>query len=79
MNFLANILNGINKKDKNEMTVEKAVKIFKNNKENLKNLRNFIRKTFLRKFRKTILKSIHGRRLTKFQQQEKLTMNLSKG
>lgn len=32
MNILAKLMNGLNKKDK-EMTVEKAIKIFKNNKE----------------------------------------------
>ena len=44
MNFLANILNGINKKDKNEMTVEKAVQIFKNNKEKFEEFEEFYKK-----------------------------------
>ena len=47
MNFLANILNGINKKDKNEMTVEKAVKIFKNNKEKFEEFEEFYKKNVL--------------------------------
>lgn len=47
MNFLANILNGINKKDKNEMTVEKAVKIFKNNKEKFEEFEEFYKKNIL--------------------------------
>jgi hypothetical protein len=47
MNFLANILNGINKKDKNEMTVEKAVKIFKNSKEKFEEFEEFYKKNVL--------------------------------
>ena len=47
MNFLTNILNGINKKDKNEMTVEKAVKIFKNSKEKFKEFEEFYKKNIL--------------------------------
>ena len=47
MNFLTNILNGINKKDKNEMTVEKAVKIFKNNKEKFEEFEEFYKKNVL--------------------------------
>lgn len=49
MNFLANILNGIgiNKKDKNELTVEKAVKIFKNSKEKFEEFEKFYRKNVL--------------------------------
>ena len=47
MNFLANILNGINKKDKNEMTVEKTVKIFKNSKEKFEEFEEFYKKNVL--------------------------------
>lgn len=47
MNFLANILNGINKKDKNELTVEKAVKIFKNSKEKFEEFEEFYKKNVL--------------------------------
>ena len=47
MNFLTNILNGINKKDKNEMTVEKAVKIFKNSKEKFEEFEGFYKKNVL--------------------------------
>lgn len=47
MNFLANILNGINKKDKNELTVEKAVKIFKNSKEKFEEFEEFYKKNIL--------------------------------
>lgn len=47
MNFLANILNGINKKDKNEMTVEKAVKIFKDSKEKFEEFEEFYKKNVL--------------------------------
>ena len=47
MNFLTNILNGINKKDKNEMTVEKAVKIFKNSKEKFEEFEEFYKKNVL--------------------------------
>ena len=47
MNFLANILNGINKKDKKEMTVEKAVKIFKNSKEKFEEFEEFYKKNVL--------------------------------
>ena len=47
MNFLANILNGINKKDKNELTVEKAVKIFKDSKEKFEEFEEFYKKNVL--------------------------------
>ena len=47
MIFLANILNGINKKDKNELTVEKAVKIFKNSKEKFEEFEEFYKKNVL--------------------------------
>ena len=49
MNYLANILNGIgiNKKDKNELTVEKAVKIFKNSKEKFEGFEEFYKKNVL--------------------------------
>lgn len=47
MNFLTNILNGINKKDKNEMTVEKTVKIFKNSKEKFEEFEEFYKKNVL--------------------------------
>ena len=40
MNFLANILNGINKKG-NELTVEKAVSIFKNSSEKFEEFEDF--------------------------------------
>ena len=47
MNFLTNILKGINKKDKNRMTVEKAVKIFKNSKEKFEEFEEFYKKNVL--------------------------------
>lgn len=47
MNFLTSILNGINKKDKNELTVEKAVKIFKNSKEKFEEFEEFYKKNVL--------------------------------
>lgn len=47
MNFLTSILNGINKKDKNGMTVEKAVKIFKNSKEKFEEFEEFYKKNVL--------------------------------
>lgn len=49
MNFLTNILNGIgiNKKDKNELTVEKAVKIFKDSKEKFEEFEEFYKKNVL--------------------------------
>ena len=47
MNFLTNILNGINKKNKNELTVEKAVKIFKNSKEKFEEFEEFYKKNVL--------------------------------
>lgn len=46
MNFLANILNGLNKK-RNELTVEKAVSIFKNNKEKFEEFEDFYKKNIL--------------------------------
>lgn len=46
MNFLANILNGINK-NKKEMTVEKAVSIFKNNKEKFEEFEEFYKNNIL--------------------------------
>ena len=46
MNFLANILNGINK-NKKEMTVEKAVSIFKNNKEKFEKFEEFYKNNIL--------------------------------
>lgn len=47
MNFLTNILKGINKKDKNRMTVEKAVKIFKDSKEKFEEFEEFYKKNVL--------------------------------
>ena len=47
MNFLANILNGINKENKKEMTVEKAVSIFKNSSEKFEEFEEFYKKNIL--------------------------------
>lgn len=46
MNFLSNILNGLNKKG-NELTVEKAVSIFKNNKEKFEEFEEFYKNNIL--------------------------------
>ena len=46
MNFLANILNGLNKKSDN-LTVEKAVSIFKNNKEKFEEFEEFYKNNIL--------------------------------
>lgn len=47
MNFLANILNGINKENKKEMTVETAVSIFKNSSEKFEEFEEFYKKNIL--------------------------------
>lgn len=46
MNFLSKLMNGLNKKDK-EMTVERAVKIFKNNKEKYEEFEKFYKDNVL--------------------------------
>ena len=47
MNFLSNILNGINKENKKEMTVEKAVSIFKNSSEKFEEFEDFYKNNIL--------------------------------